>query len=75
MEPVLNFINSDNQNIFWLGLSTKNIGQLDQAQSAQVEMRLFPTKTGLFSIPVMKVSDLISKENYDYKELAFVNII
>jgi len=75
VEPMLNFQNSQNQDIIWLGLSSKNLGKLEQSQSVELEMRLFPTKPGLYSIPLIKVVDLISKENYDYKELAFVNII
>lgn len=75
VEPTLYFVNSEHQNIQWLGLASKTLKQLKQSESANVEMRLYPTKAGLFSIPLVKVADFISKENYDYKELAFVNII
>ncbi len=75
MEPTLHFVNTEHQNIQWLGLANKTLQQLKQSESADVEMRLYPTKAGLFSIPLVKVADFISKENYDYKELAFVNII
>ncbi|KAH9388713.1 Trafficking protein particle complex subunit 13 [Tyrophagus putrescentiae] len=75
VEPTLHFVNTEHQNIQWLGLANKTLQQLKQSESADVEMRLYPTKAGLFSIPLVKVADFISKENYDYKELAFVNII
>lgn len=77
VEPTLHFINSNNesQTIQWLGISSKNLGQLKQAESKEVEMRLFPAKAGLFSIPLVKVTDCISKENYDYKELASVKVL
>ena len=74
---MLNFINTDNQNIHWLGLTSKNLGILCKSQSVNVEMRLFSVdkSSGRCAIPLIKVVDLLSKENYEFKELAFVNII
>ena len=75
VEPVLYFINSESNNIMWLGLTNKSFGSLQQAQSIEVVMQLYPIKSGLSSIPLMKVTDTISKDNYDFVNMGYVNIV
>lgn len=72
---MVNFINDKNQNILWLGLSSKNCGELKQAQSIEMQMNLYPVKVGLYSIPMIKIMDLITNESFEYKDLASVDII
>ncbi|OTF83674.1 hypothetical protein BLA29_004922, partial [Euroglyphus maynei] len=75
VEPLVNFVNDENQNILWLGLSSKNLGELKQSQSIEVQMNLYPVKVGLFSIPVIKITDLITQKFTEFKDLASVDII
>lgn len=72
---MVNFVNDENQNILWLGLSSKNLGELKQSQSIEVQMNLYPVKIGLFSIPVIKITDLITQKFIEFKDLASVDII
>ncbi|KAH9521307.1 Trafficking protein particle complex subunit 13 [Dermatophagoides farinae] len=75
VEPLVNYVNDENQNILWLGLSSKNLGELKQSQSIEVQMNLYPIKIGLFSIPIIKITDMITQKIIEFKDLASVNII
>lgn len=72
---MVNYVNDENQNILWLGLSSKNLGELKQSQSIEVQMNLYPIKIGLFSIPIIKITDMITQKIIEFKDLASVNII
>ncbi|KAI2801017.1 hypothetical protein RDWZM_003932 [Blomia tropicalis] len=75
IEPKIELINSKHENILWLGQANRNLGPMSEAQSIEVELKLFPTKIGLHSIPLIKVIDSISSECCDFRDLASVNIV
>jgi hypothetical protein len=73
IEPQLNFDNFElNQSLLWLGLSGRSLGQLEPSNFVDFELSLYPIKTGMHSLPRIKISDSTLKNDYHFDEIAFV---
>ncbi|RWS24584.1 trafficking protein particle complex subunit 13-like protein [Leptotrombidium deliense] len=73
MEPYLYFDNkSTEQSILWLGISGKSLDKLAPLSSAVFSLTGYPIKNGLHPIPSIRITDVLSKNHYDFSEIAYV---
>lgn len=73
MAPSLYFDNKrENQNILWLGISGKFLKKLNSFDFIDFTLTAYPIDIGLQPIPKIRISDSISKNYYDFEEIAYV---
>ncbi|XP_015785866.1 trafficking protein particle complex subunit 13 [Tetranychus urticae] len=75
IEPALIFDNKDEkQAILWLGVSGKVLDRISPHQCYDFTLTAYPIDTGLQAIPKVKISDTLSKNFYEFDEMAYVFI-
>lgn len=73
IEPALLFDNKDDkQAILWLGVSGQLLDRISPFQCYDFTLTAYPIDTGLQAIPKVKINDILSKNIYEFEDMAYV---
>jgi len=73
MEPELYFDNLEkDQSILWLGISGKSLGRVKPLSSIDFSLTAYPIRSGLLPVPRIRINEVLTKNNFDFDEIAYV---